>query len=84
MLDDLDLVREFVLLGGLGAQQGFLACGLEFFVEGLEDTVKVLNAQIPEILGADPALEGETVLIAGCDFKQFHSSYLFLLFRLRP
>ena len=78
MLDDLDLVGEFILLGGLGTKQRFLAGGLEFFIEGLKDTVKVLNAQIPKILGADPALEGKTILIASCDFKQFHSSYLFL------
>ena len=84
MLDDLDLVGKFVLLGGLGAQQGFLAGGLEFFIEGLEDAVKILNAQIPEIFGADPALEGKTVLIAACDFKQFHSGYLISVFKLRP
>ena len=63
MLDDLDLIGKFILLGGLGAQQGFLAGGLEFFIKGLEDAVKVLNAQIPEIFGADPALEGETYLL---------------------
>ena len=84
MLDDLDLVGKFVLLSGLGAKQGFLAGGLEFFIKGLKDAVKVLNAQTPKILSADPALEWETVLIAGCDFKQFHSVYLFLRFKLRP
>lgn len=84
MLDDLDLIGKFILLSGLGAKQGFLAGGLEFFIKGLKDAVKVLNAQIPKILGTDPALEWETVLIAGCDFKQFLSSYLFLRFKLRP
>ena len=43
MLDDLDLIGKFILLGGLGAQQGFLAGGLEFFIKGLEDAVKVLT-----------------------------------------
>ena len=73
-----------VLAGNYDITELFIDGILRIIDHDMDAAVKVLNAQIPKILGADPALEGETVLIAGCDFKQFHSGYLISMFKLRP